>query len=199
LLRLLTADGTQIAEGDVSGANEGALTNTFKEAGTYSLLVEELNRQGGPELAYRVEIQPFETGFTLSVETEKIVASPGGTFEIKVTGARRQYDGPITLSTEGLGGDVATESNVIAEKKSDTTLKVKLPERFSPGQMARFRIYGKAMVNEREFTAPVSTLPALRKLFPLLRYPPAELDGWIALGVRSPASKPGAEKPTEPE
>jgi hypothetical protein len=197
--RLLKPDGTQIAEADISGANEGTLTNTFKEAGIYRLFVEELNRQGGPDLAYRVEIRPFQTGFTLSVETERVVASPGGTFEIKVTAARRQYDGPFTLSLEGLGDDVALENNVIAEKKNDTTLKVKLPERFSPGQMARFRIHGEAKIDENEFSAPASTMPALRKLFPLLRYPPADLDGWIALGVRSPASKPGAEKPAEAE
>ena len=197
--RLLKPDGTQIAEADISGANEGTLTNTFKEAGVYRLTVEELTRAGGPDLAYRVEIRPFQPGFTLSVETERTVASPDGTFEIKVAAARRQYDGPITLSVEGLGDDATLENDAIAEKKNDTTLKVKLHERFSSGQMARFRIHGKAKIGESEFSAPASTMPALRKLFPLLRYPPADLEGWIALGIRSPASKPGAEKPTEPE
>jgi hypothetical protein len=198
-LRLLNSDGTQIAEADVVGANEGALTNTFKDAGTFCLLLEELNRQGGPDLAYRVEIRHFEPGFTLSVETERIVASPGGTFEVKVTAARRRYDGPITLSPEDLGNDVVLENNVIAEKKNDTTLKVKLPERFLPGQMARFRIQGKAKIDENEFSAPVSTMPALRKLFPLLRYPPAKLDGLIALGIRSPAARVEEEKPEKTE
>lgn len=194
-MRLYKADGSLAGEANIAGANEGTLTNTFKEAGNYRLLVEELNHQGGPALAYRVAIEPLSPGFALSVETDKVEPPVGGAFEIKVTAARREFNGPITLALAGLGDDFALENNVIPEKKNETTLKVKLPAHFEPGQMMHFSIVGKAKIGEAEQTVTASTLPALRNLFPLLRYPPAEWDGMIALGVRSPASKPTEEKP----
>jgi hypothetical protein len=99
------------------------------------------------------------------------------------------------LACAGLGDDFILENNVIPEKKNETTLKVKLPSRYEPGQMMNFSIVGKAKIGESEQTVTASTMPALRNLFPLVRYPPAEFDGLIGLGVRSPASKPSEEKP----
>ncbi len=199
MMRLLDASGKQLAEADISGANEGTLTNTFKEAGTYRLVVEELNHQGGSALVYRIEAQPFRRGFDLSVETDKVEAVGGGTFELKVTVARREYDGPITLALDGSGDDITLENNVIAEKKSETTVKAKLPDRLQPGRMIQFRVVGKAKIDDIEFSDVVTTMPALKKLFPLLRYPPADLDGLIALGVRSGTAKPTEAKPENEE
>jgi len=191
-MRLFKTDGTQVAEANIDGANEGTITNTFKAAGIYRLLVEELNRSGALDFAYRVEIEHYEPGFTLSVETDKVEAASGGTFEIKVTAARREFDGPITLSLDGLGAGIAEENNTIPEKKNETTLKARLPARFEPGHMENFKIVGKAKVGDADFEATASTMPALKKLFPLLRYPPVELDGLVALGTKS--SAPNADK-----
>src|SRR5207247_1077584 len=70
-MQLYKADGTQLAEANPAAADEGNLTNTFAEAGIYRLMVEELNRAGGPEFIYRVEVRPFQPGFALSVDTDK--------------------------------------------------------------------------------------------------------------------------------
>src|SRR5437667_2543627 len=174
-MRLFNADGKQLGEADISGANEGTLTNKFSEDGTYRLLVEELNRQAGPDLLYRIQIEPFQPGFTLSVETNRVDAASNGSVEIKVTAARREYDGHITVSPVGLGDDFALENNVVAEKKTETTLKVKLPAHVEAGQLLHFNIAGKARVGVADFETTASTMPALRKLFPLLRYPHAHL------------------------
>jgi hypothetical protein len=198
-MRLLDANGKQLAEADISGANEGTLTNTFKEAGTCRLAVEELNRQGDLAFVYRIEVRPFQRGFDLTVETDKVQAPAGGTLELKVTAARREYDGQITLALDGLGDDLALEDNVIPEKKNETTLKAKLPDRFQPGRMIQFRLAGTAKIGDEEFSDAASTMPALRKLFPLLRYPPPSLDGLIALGVKPSAAKPDKEKPEPTE
>ena len=196
-MRLFNADGKQLGEADISGANEGTLTNKFSEDGTYRLLVEELNRQGGPDLLYRIQIEPFQPGFTLSVETNRVEAASNGSFEIKVTAARREYDGPITVSPVGLVDDFALENNVVAEKKTETTLKVKLPAHVEAGQLLHFNIAGKARVGVADFETTASTMPALKKLFPLLRYPPADLDGMIALGIKAAASNSDAAKKRE--
>jgi len=79
---------------------------------------------------------------------------------------------------------------VIAEKKNETTLKVKLPARVEAGQLFHFTIAGKAGVGDADYETTASTMPALKKSFPLLRYPPAELDGLIALGIK--ATSPNA-------
>ena len=196
-MRLFNADGKQLGEADISGANEGTLTNKFSEDGTYRLLVEELNRQAGPDLLYRIQIEPFQPGFTLSVETNRVEAASNGSFEIKVTAARREYDGPITVSPVGLVDDFALENNVVAEKKTETTLKVKLPAHVEAGQLLHFNIAGKARVGVADFETTASTMPALKKLFPLLRYPPADLDGMIALGIKAAASNADAAKKRE--
>ena len=198
-MRLFNGDGKQLAEADISGANEGTLTNKFSEAGTYRLFVEELNRGGEPDFVYRIEVEPFQPGFVLSLETNRVEAASEASFELKVTAARREYDGPIKLSLEGLGEDFVLENNVIAEKKNETSLKVKLPERFEAGQMFHFTIVGRARVNDADYARTASTMPALRRLWPLLRYPPAELDGLIGLGIKPPASRPEEEKPAKPK
>jgi hypothetical protein len=196
-MRLFNADGKQLAEADISGANEGTLTNKFNETGTYRLFVEELNRGGEPDFVYRIEVEPFHAGFALSLETNKVEAASGGSFDLKVTAARREYDGPITLSLAGLGDDFVMENNVIAEKKNETSLKVKLPARAEAGQMFHFTIVGEARVDDADYERTASTMPALRKLWPLLRYPPAELDGPIGLGIKPPASGSAEEKPAK--
>jgi hypothetical protein len=197
-MRLFNADGKQLAEADIAGANEGTLTNKFNEAGTYRLFVEELNRGGEPDFVYRVEVEPFHPGFDLSLETNKVEAASDGSFELKVTAARREYDGPITLSLAGLGDDFVLENNVIAEKKTEVSLRVKSPARVEAGQMFHFTIVGQARVDDADQETTASTMVALRRLWPLLRYPPLELDGPIGLGIKARASKSEEEKPAKP-
>jgi hypothetical protein len=192
---LFNADGKQLAEADISGANEGTLTNKFTETGRYRLLVEELNRGGEPDFVYRVEVEPFHAGFGLSLETNRVLAVAGGSFELKITAARREYNGPIILSLAGLGDDFVLENNVIAEKKNETSLKVNLPARVVAGQKYHFNIIGKARVDDTDYETTASTMLALRRMWPLLRYPAAELDGLVGLGIKSPASGSEEEKP----
>jgi hypothetical protein len=87
------------------------------------------------------------------------------------------------------------ENNIIAEKKNETSLKVKLPARAGAGQMFRFTIVGQARVDEADQERTASTMAALRGLWPLLRYPPVELDGLVGLGIKPPASRPKEETP----
>jgi len=192
-MRLFNAAGKQLGEADISGANEGTLTNRFSEAGTYRLLVEELNRQGGPDLAYRIAVEPLEPGFTLSVETNRIAAAREGTFEIKIAATRHDYDGPITLSAVGPVNELVFEQSVIPEKKNEAVLKVTVPARVEAGKLFRFTIIGRAKMESTDIQSTASTMPALRRLFPLLRYPPRDLDGWIALGVTNSDSKPDTD------
>jgi hypothetical protein len=189
-MRVESADGKKVAESQVTSAEEGSITNTFKEDGTYRLIVEEAAWAGGPELTYRIEIQPFQPTFALSVDTDRVTVTNGGTFEIKVTPVRSGYEGPITLSLPALGENVALEDNVITGKTNVAVMKVKLPPRFSPGECLSFQVEGRAKESDQLQVVQASTLPALRRIFSQLRYPPAELDGQIALAIIAPSAKP---------
>lgn len=185
-LQIQDTNGSRIAEASVSGADEGTITNTFKKAGNYRLLVEELNHLGGKDLTYRLEIRPLPPGFALSVETADISASAGGGFEISVKPARRDYDGPIQLKLIGLGPGFAATNDVITAKTNAVKLSVTVPAHLAAGAFHPFVIVGEAQVDGQTVRTRASTLPALRKAFPEMPFPPEALDGLIGLGISAP-------------
>ncbi|HVX61349.1 MAG TPA: PPC domain-containing protein [Pirellulales bacterium] len=181
-MRLYNDKGGVVAEAEDAGGEEGAINYTFPADGVYRLMVEDLLQRGGPEFAYRVEVAPYQPGFDLSVDADKFDVPKGGVFTTKVTAVRRDYKGPITLSVAGVEGCQVT-GNVIAENKNDTTISVTVPPSLESGQLHLIEIVGKAKIGETEFQAKADTLANLRKLFSNLAYPPAVLDGSIALGI----------------
>ena len=183
MLQLRDAKGTALISSAVNDASEGAVTNSIPADGTYFLVVDELIRRGGPQHAYRVEAELQPAGFALEADAEKAEAAPGGSFTVKVTVARRDYTGPITLSLAGIEGAKLADE-VIKDKAANTTLKVTLPDNAEPGSLTHFRIVGRAKIGEVEFATTARTTLALRKIYPTMPFPPRELDGPIALGVK---------------
>ena len=181
-MKLIEEKGSEIAEVNLSSTNEGAITNTFKEAGRYRLLVEELNRRGGPGMNYRIDIFPLKPGAALSTDTDRLQIAPGEAGRLKITAARFEYDGPITILLEGADADLTLEKNVIPEKKNEVEIEIKASSQLIPGQILMLKLRGQATNSTEKL--PVSTVPALQKLFPLMTYPPPEFDELIAIGIR---------------
>ena len=181
MLNILKSDGSKLVEANVTGADEGTITNTFKEAGSYFAEVQELTERASPDFVYRLTVSPLESGFELSTEQDRWEAKDGR-FTLKVSCVRRQFDGPITLSVVGTD-NFALEDNVIAEKKNETVIKLKPAANFSRGNLAHLRLTGEAKIGESTRTVPVSTIPALRKQWPKVPTLPLELDGLTALLV----------------
>lgn len=189
-LQLRDQSGTAIASSSASDAGEGSVTNTIPADGTYFLVVDELIRRGGPQHAYRIEAELLTGGsFALETDVEKVIATPGGSFTVKVNVTRRDYPGPITLAVTGLS-DVHVADEVVNEKGTSATLQVTLPESATPGSLAHFRIVGRARIGESEVQAVARTTPALKKLFPTMPISPRLLDGSIALGVKAAEASP---------
>jgi Concanavalin A-like lectin/glucanases superfamily/Bacterial pre-peptidase C-terminal domain len=182
-MRLYKADGGAVAEAEDTGSSEGKLNYTFPADGVYRLRVEETNRRGGGGFVYRIVVAPYQAGFELDAAAEKVDAPQNGVFVVKVTAARRDYNGPITLSVEGAGEGAQVRNNVIPEGKPETTMNVTLGSNLSPGQIGTVRIIGQAKIGETDFRATASTLAALRGSLSGLPYPPAALDGTLGLGV----------------
>ena len=183
-LRLEKPDGSRIIESDATGADEGGLTNKFAETGTARLVVEELNRGGGPGFDYQIEIIPFEPGFSLTVATNTVSVPPGESFELKVSAVRRDFDGAITLSLAGPVEGCSLTNNVIAEKQKETTMKVTAPVTSTAGTLLNFAIVGVGRISERRIEVRASTMAVLKDQFPQMLLPSRELDGSISLGVK---------------
>ena len=181
-LRLYNATGGLLVEAEDSGMEEGVLNFTFPEDGAYRLMVEDLLRRGGPEQVYRIDIDRYQPGFSLSVDAEKYDAPKGGVFVAKVTSVRRDYNGAIALSVVGVEG-AQVANNVIPEGKNETTMSVTLPANLESGLLRLVRVVGQAKIGEADFRATASTLVPLRGQLNGLPYPPAELDGAVGLGI----------------
>jgi len=182
-LQLQTTNGNKIAEANATAADEGILTNRFNADGIYRLVVEELNRNGGPAFAYRVAARELKPGFALSTETERLSVPAGDSIEIEVKPERRDYDGPIQLAVVGLPEGFSVSNVVITAKTNATRLRISAPSDLALGDFFLFSITGTAVIDGANVSERTSTLPALRSLFPELHHPPAELDGLIALSI----------------
>ena len=181
-MELLTSDGAVVAEIDDVGNREGSLEYIFPADGTYRLLAENLVDDGSPAHGYRVEVDPFNDWFTLTLDKETHNVPQGGTFATTVTATRQGYQGAIELGIDGIGVDVQVENNVIPENKSDTQMKVTFPEEIEPGRLEFIRIWGKAEVEGQPVKVLVSGLDAWRTVTPQTPNRPASLDDRIALG-----------------
>lgn len=196
-LQLQTTNGTKIAESNPTGSDEGALTNRFSDAGTYLLVVEELNRNGGPHLNYQLTAEHQRPGFAASTEADRISGPAGEALELEVKVERRDYEGPITLDTEGLPPGFRLENQVIVAKTNATKLRITAPADAPVGDYFPFSLVARAKINDASITNRVSTMPALRTAFPALRNPPLALDGLITLSIsesKSTNSKPPQKK-----
>src|SRR5262249_14903334 len=71
-LRLYNADGGMLAEAEDAGSAEGSLNYTFPADGNYRLRVEETNNRGGADFVYRIVATPYQPGFDLAAEAEKV-------------------------------------------------------------------------------------------------------------------------------
>jgi hypothetical protein len=182
-IRLFDTNGAQIAESSNTTASEGALTHPFGKAGTYRLLIEELTGASAPDFVYHIDVKRQRAGFSLSVDSDKTEKTTNGLFAVTVQCARDRYDGPITLSVADIQS-CAFENATIGEKKTNTTLRIKLPDTMAPGEIALGRIVGKATIRDQPFTTTATTMPALRKAFPSLLYPPLQFDGLVWLGPK---------------
>jgi hypothetical protein len=192
-LELQNAEGKSVAESNPAGPLDTILTHQFKEAGRYFLIVKELSDRGAPDFAYQIEARLFEPGFTLAIDEDKVEARAGGEFSLAVSCARSEFNEKIALELEGLPESFAVENGSIDAKKTNTTVKVKVPEDADPGTMLAFKVVGRGA----DKRVPASTAAALRRNFTTVLYPPAELDGVVMLGITAgdPAPKGRRKRP----
>jgi hypothetical protein len=182
VLQIHSADGKRLARSNPSAADEGVVTHSFTNNGIYRLAVEEATGAFGSNMNYRIMAKPA-AGFALTLDTDLVNVAPGKSFELKVTVTRGDHKGAVTLGLDELPETFTFTNNIIAEGKTNVTMKVTAPETATPGTWRTFSVFGAAKRDGKEVRVRASTAPALRRQLPLLLHPPPELDGVIALGV----------------
>jgi hypothetical protein len=110
-LRVLDANGGQLAVADDNGPEDAQLEFTAPADGTFLLSVEDLHRRGGPPFTYRLECSVSRTDYTLSASADRIVLAQGSTVPVMMTAARAGFGGPIGLSVKG---DAVGESTKVS-------------------------------------------------------------------------------------
>jgi hypothetical protein len=180
--------GKLVAESNPVGAQDTALTNKFASAGDYFLVARELAGRGAPDFAYQIEVRKFEPAFTLAVDEVKFEAKNGAEFSVPVSCSRYDFSEKIALEFPGLPEGFKFENATIEEKKTNTTVKIKVSADAAPGTLLAFSVVGSA--KQKQVAA--TTMAALRRDRPLLLQPPPELDGVVVLGVTGadPAPRP---------
>jgi len=163
----------------VTGPEDASIEAAIPSDGTYLICARELSRGGGPGMYYRLEIRPINPGFTLSADTDVLNTTVGGSAKLKITALRGDYNGPISLALAGDAHGLEFANNVIAEGKNEVEVDVKVKAGESADRLVQLAVIGSATVNGREITQKVSTMTALRKLFPRMPTPPRELDGQL--------------------
>jgi hypothetical protein len=182
VLRILKPDGGEVATSDSSSAGDAAVTNRFDEAGKYLLEVRELTGAFEINAPYRISMREFERGFELRTESNILAVKPGESTKLKVQATRYEYTGPIELKlSPGVEG-ITLENAAISEKKNEAEVTLKADEKLEPGLFAQIGFIGQAT---NGVPAKVSTMPALRKTFPLILHPPRTLDGIVTVVIRA--------------
>ena len=185
MLQLESAEGMRLARSNPTAADEGVLRYSFASNGTYRLTVEEATGAFGSNMFYRITTRPA-AGFALTLDSDRVNVAPGKNFDLKVNITRGDYKGAVTLRLANLSDIFACTNNIIAEGKSNVTMRVVAPDKLAPGMWQTFSVVGTAKRGGREVEMRASTAPAWRKQLPLRLYPPPEFDGEVTLGVITP-------------
>ena len=187
-MRLLKADGGQLAETAVSAEEEFTLTHTFAADGIYHLMVYDLLRRGGPEYAYRVEMAS-NVGFSLSLKNDKataikfITTLKTGAFALDVQCARRGFDGPITLSLGNAAAGFQLINNVIPKAAKTHRVLLTVPPDAQAADLHALRVVGTADHEGRQLSSVVSTAALVRARKPVISYPPSWIDGLLTVAT----------------
>src|SRR5260370_21054500 len=104
-LRRVTENAREVVVHDFAAGN----------AGMYHLAVRDLNRDGGPAFAYRLEVRTGQPQVQVMAEGEGLTV-PRGTYQpVPLTVTRTDYASPVALTLLGAPPGVALSPNEIGE------------------------------------------------------------------------------------
>ncbi len=142
-LVLFDADGREVRRVDDTELDEGSFTFSAGKAGKHRLQVRDLGRDGGPEFAYRIDVQAGGPQIQLLAEAADLTV-PRGTYQplpLKIT--RTEFNGEIRLELRGAAAGVTLEPNVIPAGATEFVARVIAAESVSEG-LSTLQVVGTA-------------------------------------------------------
>ena len=182
-LRLLKADGGQVAAKEDFGVGDAFFDYTFPADGDYTLAVEELHRRGGAAFAYRVEAQPITPTFDLTAAADTVNVGAGSTAMVTVNVVRRGYNGPIQIAATNLPAGVISNPTIAGPGIKSVVLTISSGAETAAGTFVPVQIVGRGVNGSEEFQVTARTEDAMKAKFNALPWGPQNLDGQVAVGV----------------
>ncbi|MBE0541302.1 MAG: PPC domain-containing protein [Verrucomicrobia bacterium] len=174
VLRLTDAAGRQLAFNDDcedKGAGlhthhaDSRLTATLPADGTYRLHVSDAQRQGGPELAYRLRVSPPKPDFELRVVPSTLNVRSGASIPITVFALRKDgFTNEIALTLKDAPPGFKLSGNVVPAGQDNIRLTLTAPPNPAKEPFT-LSIEGRATVAARELVRPVVTADDLMQAF----------------------------------
>lgn len=183
LIRLLKADGGKVGESEDAGTADSTLTYTFPADGDYTLVVRDLHRRGGSDLAYRIAITESTPGFELAASVGTLNIPSGATAMVTVTSVRAGYNGPIHLAVEGLPAGFACAPTVLGPGTNSVVLTVNSPANAAVGKILPAKVIGTAKIGDKEIKSSATITAGLKARSNNTPYPTPVLANAVAVGV----------------
>jgi len=196
-IKILKADGGQIATVDDTGTDEGTVTVKFPEDADFTLVVHDLANRGGPDYAYRLAIAPSAPGFTLTASTDTLNIPAGGSAMVTATAKRTGYGGPIELSITGLPEGVTASRSVIGPGRNDAVLTLTAGPNYAAGSLQTATLVGTGMVGASPVTATAEFSGVLKQRFANMRFPPQSIASTLAISATGASGYTWKAEPAE--
>jgi hypothetical protein len=153
-MQLTDTGGKTLASANAASTDDtiARLAWTAPADGLYVLQVTDLRfgAQGGEDFVYRLEVQPDEPDFELSIATDTLTACQGKTATLEVTARRHGgLDNPIELMFDGLPEGVKVEKAVIPKGKSSVKVQFVIDE---SARVASFQLKVSGSITESNLT-----------------------------------------------
>lgn len=159
LLRVLKPDGGQIEQGDdtnleiaVEGQGAPATVISPDPSVTFAvpdgvtevtLALRDLSSRGGSDYGYRIVVEPADPGFEVTLADPQVSIPREGSALLPVTVARRDYNGPITLTVNDPPAGLTVREGVIPEGQTVGVLSVSADSEVAQGPVV-LTVVGRA-------------------------------------------------------
>lgn len=142
--------------------DEGTITlNADKDARFY-VAVREATGAFGPELTYRLEVQPAGPRFSLTAEHSAFTIPQDSYQSLPLSVVRTDYNGPIELTLVDAPAGLKLEPTTIPENANSAICKLIAPPELAQG-LYTFSLLATAKVGDAQIEAKMTTQPLVDK------------------------------------
>lgn len=187
-LRLLSAEGKQLAAVDDTGTEDAVIKYTFPADGDYIIAAEDLHGRGGSAFVYRVKAEEQSPGFRLSAKADHASVPAGGTLTVSVLVTRTGYNGVIELTAAGLPTGITMPRTLIGPGQKGTVVTFTGAANTKPGSFANVKLVGVGKLKDKTYRSTASIETALQASLNAATFSPPQLSDDFAVAA-APAAQ----------